>query len=460
MVIRLDKCSSFGMSKRDGVFQQIDLALFVNQEKIPSIPIGSHFIYLGKIYDFHLNNERAKEEVQHKLLKMLKTTSDLRISVHLKLKILKTYIHSQLTFELRLYNFGSTWIEDCLDMVCANQVREWLNMPPSGCVKEMLAMPKYECGLGIPSFLDVSERLWLRKRYHFKNSAQLELQQLWNDSSRDHVRLDAIISNTDKIATASSLLRKQQLAKKREHFLGLQMQGEAPRVVTENISRKNIVSWNDLADHLPQYLFRFLRKALQQLLPTASNLFRWKIATSPTCTLCMNKPQSNAHVLSNCSAPKALERYTLRHNAILSILACWITSTKSKDQQLFADLPLSTCSQIADIFLTCVRPDLVLVDEKIHVLELTVCHENNLAKSRQYKQNKYSNISDHLDSKFVNYEVELFTIEVSVLGFISDISDFCADAKLSQMPDYIKTEISKSAINNSYNIYRLRNRND
>jgi hypothetical protein len=174
----------------------------------------------------------------------------------------------------------------------------------------------------------------------------------------------------------------------------------------------------------------------------------------------MNKPQSNAHVLSNCSAPKALERYTLRHNAILSILACWITSTKSKDQQLFADLPLSTCSQIADIFLTCVRPDLVLVDEKIHVLELTVCHENNLAKSRQYKQNKYSNISDHLDSKFVNYEVELFTIEVSVLGFISDISDFCADAKLSQMPDYIKTEISKSAINNSYNIYRLRNRND
>ena len=228
----------------------------------------------------------------------------------------------------------------------------------------------------------------------------------------------------------------------------------------KHISEELFFFWNNLADHLPQYLFRFLRKALQQLLPTASNLFRWKIATSPTCTLCMNKPQSNAHVLSNCSAPKALERYTLRHNAILSILACWITSTKSKDQQLFADLPLSTCSQIADIFLTCVRPDLVLVDEKIHVLELTVCHENNLAKSRQYKQNKYSNISDHLDSKFVNYEVELFTIEVSVLGFISDISDFCADAKLSQMPDYIKTEISKSAINNSYNIYRLRNRND
>ena len=223
MVIRLDKCTTFGMTKRDGVFQQIESALFINQEKISAIPIGSHFVYLGKIYDFDLANERAKQVVKEKLQTMLRTTSLLRVTVQMKLKVLKTYIHSQLSFELRLYNFGSTWIEDCLDTPCANQVRDWLNMPPSGCIKEMMALPKNKCGLGIPSFLDVSEKLWLRKRYHFKNSSQPELSQVWNDSSKEHVRLDAIICEADKLSTASNILHKQQVAGKESHFLGLKI---------------------------------------------------------------------------------------------------------------------------------------------------------------------------------------------------------------------------------------------
>ena len=207
-------------------------------------------------------------------------------------------------------------------------------------------------------------------------------------------------------------------------------------------------------------MFQFLRKGLQQLLPTASNLFRWKKAENPTCTLCMNKPQSNAHVFSNCSAPKALERYTLRHNAILSIIANWISSAKSENQKLFADLSQTTCGEIRDVFQTCLRPDLVLFDDRLLVLELSVCHETNLLKTRSYKQSKYVNISDHLTSEFSNYDVKLFTIEVSVFGFISEINDFCFDTKLPVLPNNIKIEISEAAINNSYSIYRLRNCRD
>ena len=162
------------MTKRDRVFQQIESALFINQEKIPAIPIGLHFVYLGKIYDFDLANERAKQVVKEKLQTMLRTTSLLRVTVQMKLKVLKTYIHSQLSFELRLYNFGSTWIEDCLDTPCANQVRYWLNMPPSGCIKEMMALPKHKCGLGIPSFLDVSEKLWLEISFQKLESTRTE----------------------------------------------------------------------------------------------------------------------------------------------------------------------------------------------------------------------------------------------------------------------------------------------
>ena len=78
------------MTKRDGVFQQIEPALFVDQERIPSIPISAHFIYLRKLFDFDLKNEQAKKVVREKLLKLLKITSLLRIHAQMKLKILKT----------------------------------------------------------------------------------------------------------------------------------------------------------------------------------------------------------------------------------------------------------------------------------------------------------------------------------------------------------------------------------
>ena len=71
---------------------------------------------------------------------------------------------------------------------------------------------------------------------------------------------------------------------------------------------------------------------------------------------------------------------------------------------------------------TCVRPDLILYDggDNIFVLELSVCHESKLQKTRLYKQNKYVNISQ----KFSIFAVKLYTIEVSVLGFQSDLSEF------------------------------------
>ena len=42
-----------------------------------------------------------------------------------------------------------------------------------------------------------------------------------------------------------------------------------------------------------------------------------------------------------------------------------------------------------------------------------------LSKSRSYKMNKYANYNHHLNSQFKMHRIKLFTVEVSVLGFIS-----------------------------------------
>ena len=123
------------------------------------------------------------------------------------------------------------------------------------------------------------------------------------------------------------------------------------------------------------------------------------------------------------------------------------------------DVDGSTVFQAIDnVFRSTIRPDLVIFDaSKVAVLELTICHESNILKSRSYKITKYSDYKLHLNSEFRNHKIELFTLEVSVLGFISDLSDFCCFTKLPSLPKHIKFNIINCAITNSFNIYCRRN---
>ena len=53
--------------------------------------------------------------------------------------------------------------------------------------------------------------------------------------------------------------------------------------------------------------------------------------------------------------------------------------------------------------------------------------------------------------------IQIFRIEISTLGFIGDISLF---SKVSKLPKFTKIEkeiLMKSVLNDSYNIYHMRN---
>ena len=62
------------------------------------------------------------------------------------------------------------------------------------------------------------------------------------------------------------------------------------------------------------------------------------------------------------------------------------------------------------------------------------------------------------NSNYKTFSTKLFTIEISVLGFISDLSEFIKFTKLPKMrKETIDSMISQQAIKNSFNIYRSRN---
>ena len=242
--IRLDKCITFGMRKYDNTFSQFNPALFVNGEQIPMVPAGGSFVYLGKIFNFDLKKDEAKNNISEKLTKLLRITSQLKVKPQLKLAILRRYIHAQLSFELRLYDFGVTWVEQHLDSICYQQVRNWLGQPVSSCVKEVAVIPKSRCGLDIPSFRDTFERLWMKKRHKLKHSSEPEIQQIWKDSSFKNITVDSYL-NDDVAATSTlSSLRTQQELTAQTHLFSLSIQGLIVKSVTETISRQSITDWS------------------------------------------------------------------------------------------------------------------------------------------------------------------------------------------------------------------------
>jgi hypothetical protein len=343
MDIRLDKCTVFGMKKIDNTFQQFQPCLYLAKGQIPHVTIDGSFTYLGKIYDFKMDNSKAKSELVKKLEMLLNITSKLKVKSQTMLKILKLYIYSQIQFELKVYRFSTTWIDQNLDSLCIGHVRSWLELPVSSCIKQSISLSRAKGGINIPSLKSIAERTWLRTRHNLKSNTDPIMKYLWSNTSSNqaNIKVDEILLENETLQQSMRQLVSNQSSEAESHFYELKLQGKLSKAVSESISCKNIVAWSNSLDLLDGNIFNFARKALIQQLPTSANLFRWKRTSDPFCGLCnMDAYQTNKHVLSNCSSVIALKRYTLRHNAILEILANWIAESLPFNNKLFVDLDI------------------------------------------------------------------------------------------------------------------------
>lgn len=334
-------------------------------------------------------------------------------------------------------------------------IRDWIEAPISSCVKEWLITPSKKCGLGIPSFQHRAERLILQKRNSLKHSKSENIRDLWADTCSSNIVTDSLLGNLPFNQT-KAVLKNQQITEASNHFLNLGVQGLITKSVLEVIPEKQISAWSQSLNDLSGYIYNFIRKAIQSQLPTFSNLHRWGRTPSALCPLC-DQPQTNKHVLSNCGANSALNRYTIRHNLILQLLIDWLSSKLPAGNEIYHDLPVAGSKHISDLFIG-LRPDIVIKNNaKVSILELTVCHETNLISSRNYKLNKYKNIKNHCMEQFRHLPIYLYTCEVSTLGFIRLDNRFTTECGLPPLDSIWTTRISKAAINASFEIYSNRN---
>ena len=78
MQVRIDKCVSFGMMKRDNTYSQILPVLSIGAGQIPAVGLNEEFKYLGRSYSYDMHNSAPKLALEDKLSRLLSITNSLK----------------------------------------------------------------------------------------------------------------------------------------------------------------------------------------------------------------------------------------------------------------------------------------------------------------------------------------------------------------------------------------------
>ena len=191
----------------------------------------------------------------------------------------------------------------------------------------------------------------------------------------------------------------------------------------QNISIKSIINtctsraisqWQKTIQILLPNGFCFCRRYLISSLPTNADLARWRKIASENCSLCGIK-QTQRHFVSFCLRAFNNGWFTWKHSSVLYIICQHLSYLMKNGNKLYADL---IGFESTSYLFESSRPDafIVTANGEVSPLELTVCHELNFEKARDYKEIRYRDLKKDLKINCTKYEISF--IEISVLGFV------------------------------------------
>ena len=451
MIIRVDKCSTFGIKKQLTKSIQYLPKLFVNNCLVPRVEIGESFRYLGRYFNFNMSDNDHKSEILDTLTDFLNKIDQLPLHPKNKIRLYSQYVLSKISWHFTISDIGKTWVNETLDPIVSKYIRKWLELPISATLSNIL-LPYNRFGLNVvlPSTKFLQCQTISRKA--LQSSPNEDINKLWTETSNyKNIQYDTYKNTKDVLST----IRKQHEDKLNHHLIS---QGS----FFSNVMKYSTISfnsiWSSVQSKLPKNIFNFTIRYINNTLPTRKNLHKWGVSTTSECAFCLS-PESLLHIVAGCKTYLNEGRFTWRHDSVLNLIASTLKSLNYSN--LYVDLPgyLSPSVITGDTL----RPDLVLTIENkcIYILELTIGFESNLQTNATRKREKYQD----LINKQLNYyeEAKLVNVSISSLGVFSetslDLVEMLKDLEMD-MPcrKYLVRKIINTCIRSTYYIFCKRNK--
>ena len=181
MIIRVDKCSTFGIKKALTKSVQYLRKLIITKSIIPAIESGKSFCYLGRYFNYEMTNNEHKSELVSLLTDLMKEI-DLK-PLHPKNKILlySRYVLSKLSWHFTMASIQKTWISENLDSVFKQYIRKWLEVPIYGSLSNIyLTSNKFGLNIISPSTKFIQCQTTIRCA--LKSSPNESITHLWKST--------------------------------------------------------------------------------------------------------------------------------------------------------------------------------------------------------------------------------------------------------------------------------------
>ena len=459
LVIKPSKC--FSLSIKSGCFDQ-SRKFALNGVDFENISQAS-MKFLG--LNIYCKNQRANSAkyLQSKLSTLLNQVDRLPIRGQYKLEIYDGYVTSCLRFDLSVCEVAQSNLE-ALDRMVRKFLKKWCKMPQSSHTGHLY----HSSGLNV----DLPSHLYTAGHANV----------LFQPAPNDPVLQEAVATALDMSSThpatqqahsqVTDLVRnsrdKKALKKGARGLKDSDMEDASTKLVKQGrwaeilANLDSDLTWKASLAGLSEATYSFALKSLVDCLPTNCNLHVWK-QMSEICGSCGTNRQTLLHVLNNC--PVKLKLYSWRHDNILfklkNILCSHLPSLEIHcdlfiENNVICDINI--CTIPIDIYLTNLRPDLVVIDREnksVIILELTVPFETNFANAQERKCLKYSSVISGLEEagfKCSFYSLEIGSRGIAAHGTCSTLRKICRSTK-KETRDFVYS-IVKVALKCSYVIFK------
>ena len=424
MIVKVSKCHSFGMCKKDTSSVQYKPKLYINNLLIGPVEIDDSFTYLGRHFDFKMTNNMHKEEVLKTINDLFNTIDRLPLHPRNKLLLYKRYVLAKISWHLTVADLSVTWVKNNVNSIASKFIRSWLEIPISGTL-DILQLTKSKFGLGLVLPSDRFTQCQVTFRNSLKNSTNSNIRKIHSDTSKDrNIQYDQYLTTKD----ALKKIRNMKEERVREE---LQTQSLVIKSIWDYALSSFTNTWSNVLNKMPRNIYSFINRYLSNTLANGSNAVKWGISSNSACPLCTNT-QTLGHVVGGCTVALDQKRYNWRHDSIL--LAIAKIMSRVADLTVYCDLDQFQSPSV--ITGEEKRPDMVLVkDQSLFILELTVGFETNIEKNSVRKNDSYTNLLVELSHSYNN--IKYINLSMGAVGIIGksakNMKQVFLEAGLSEM---------------------------